>query len=196
MDHSGREKGVCVRGGRRGRGGGQTARVHVIDADPDSPEFNRVIETIALEGDFPAQMAIHPDGSGAYLADGDRLMLIDASSGKVSETLPLAGPAYGAAGSSDGARAYVSHADGSVTAIDVRTRCPMAVAFEDRPGLPDERPPGSAIRPESSGVRFAAFEVRKVRLKVSEKTYRDRFRLKGSFSLGEGSDGIDPLMKT
>ena len=232
MDHSGREKGVCVRGGRRGRGGGQTARVHVIDADPDSPEFNRVIETIALEGDFPAQMAIHPDGSGAYLADGDRLMLIDASSGKVSETLPLAGPAYGTAVSPDGsevyvatregvcvidtaagrvaetirngpsvslvitpdgARAYVSHANGSVTAIDVRTRCPMAVAFEDRPGLPDERPPGSAIRPESSGVRFAAFEVRKVRLKVSEKTYRDRFRLKGSFSLGEGSDGIDPL---
>ena len=42
-------------------------------------------------------------------------------------------------------------------------------------------------------MRFAVFEVRKVRLKVSEKTYRDRFRLKGSFSLGEGSDGIDPL---
>ncbi len=98
MDHPGREKGVCVRGGRRGRGGGgQTGRVHVIDADPDSPEFNRVLTTIALEGDFPAQMAILPDGSGAYLADGDRLMLIDASNGKVSETLPLVGPAHGEA---------------------------------------------------------------------------------------------------
>jgi hypothetical protein len=69
----------------------------------------------------------------------------------------------------------------------------LAAGSGERPGLGDERLPGPAVRPEGPVVRFAAFKVRKVRLKVSEKAYRDRFRIKGSFSLGEGSDGIDPL---
>jgi len=69
----------------------------------------------------------------------------------------------------------------------------LAAGSGERPGLRDERLPGPAVRPQGPVVRCTAFKVRKVRLKVSEKAYRDRFRLKGSFSLGEGSDGIDPL---
>ena len=133
-----------------------------------------------------------PDGAEVYVATREGVCVIYAAAGRVAETIRI-GPSVSLVITPDGARAYVTHADGAVTAIDTRTRRPMAVAFGERPGLADERPPGSAIRPKGPVVRFAAFEVRKVRLKVSEKTYRDRFRLKGSFSLGEGSGGIDPL---
>ncbi len=106
--------------------------VSVIDTDPGSTDFNKVVSTVEV-GRIPDDVAITPDGSRAYvtnLYDGT-VGVIDTDPGstdfnKVVSTVKVGGYLYGVAITPDGTRAYVTSYDaynrrGHVAVVDTET---------------------------------------------------------------------------
>jgi YVTN family beta-propeller protein len=74
-------------------------------------------------------VAITPDGTHAYVTDGDHntVLVIDTAAGAVSDTIPVGYGPFDVAVTPDGQRAYVTNrADGTVSVIDTATGAVLA----------------------------------------------------------------------
>ncbi|MEV6139702.1 YncE family protein [Nocardia sp. NPDC051990] len=100
----------------------QSGRVRIIPINGDPPrELSNYIT--------PRNAIFAPDGASFYLSDSS-LGVIDHISihGDLLDRLPLGAGAFGTAMTADGSRIYVNNqAAGTVTAIDLRQRRPIAV---------------------------------------------------------------------
>jgi YVTN family beta-propeller protein len=154
---------------------------------------NMVLTTIAV-GFFPLGMDTSPDGTRLYVVDNDPALnngsvaVIDATTNALLTRVSL--PAFHAsrrvAITPGGARGYVTiNSPQRVLAFDTATN--IVVGDEI---VIDGIPEGIAITPERTGV-IIPFAVLKSKLNVRPNS-RHIFTLKGTFVLGDASDGIQP----
>jgi len=127
-------------------------------------------------------IAITPDGRYAYAADGS---VIATATNTVVSKIPVGG-ASGIAISPNGKQAYIANfGDNSVSVVDTATNNVVAT-------LPvGVGPAGVGIAPPPPLTPFGAFAA-KLDIELGHKPNHDAFRLKSGFTLGQGSNGIDP----
>jgi YVTN family beta-propeller protein/parallel beta-helix repeat protein len=93
--------------------------VSVIDADPNSPTYHQVVDTISVTTPRPAVFSL--DGSTAYVPSlsGNSVAVIDTATNEVTTSISVGSTPYFAALVPDGKRLYVPNFRGdSVSVID------------------------------------------------------------------------------
>src|SRR5207302_286363 len=148
---------------------------------------NTVVTTIPLPP-RPKAITVAPDVKHVYVANSNAVNVVDTSTNAVVATVgPMAFPT-GLAVTPDGARVYVTHAyttpRGTVDAIDTSRN--LVVATVEVGSLPLAY--GQFIQPRIPSFPFASFQAQ---LAVGRET--GSFVVKGTFALGTGSRGINPV---
>lgn len=101
--------------------------VTIVDA-----ASNAIIDSVTV-GSLPAQIAILPDGSAAYVTNllDDTATVIDLDTNSVVATVPVGPFPSAVAVHPDGSLVYVGAQDGTVTVIDTVTNTVVATAFTE-----------------------------------------------------------------
>ncbi len=168
--------------------------VAVIDVDPNSTDFNKVVSKIEA-GPSSIRLAITPDGTLAYVANVGygTVSVVDtnpssADFNKMVSTIEVGGYHEVIAITPDGSHIYVVLYGGSVVVIDRSDNSVVdTLTFEGE---------GSwvAIAPSVDTYNyFAAFEIERARVQLHQRTGRDRFDVVGSFELEAIIEEIDFL---
>ncbi|HXY19845.1 MAG TPA: YncE family protein [Gemmatimonadales bacterium] len=91
----------------------------VVEADAGTLAPVRTVQLVGR----PEAMVLSPDRQTLYVANDAATSLVGVSlaTGAVTQTIPLASPAFGLAISPDGTRLYASQLDGTVVALDRAT---------------------------------------------------------------------------
>jgi len=127
-------------------------------------------------------IAITPDGRYAYTADG---FVISTATNTVVSKIPASGFS-GVAISPDGKQAYISNSDdNSVAVVDTTTN---NVVTKIAVGI---APLGVGVAPPPPLTPFGAFAA-KLDIRLGHRPDHDAFQLSSGFTLGQGSNGIDP----
>ncbi len=96
--------------------------VSVIDTDPASTDYHKVVSTITGLGKRPFVIAITPDGTRAYVTRGTSVLVIDTDPSsidfnKVVSTIEVGGASVFMAITPDGTRAYVTNGDSDTVSV-------------------------------------------------------------------------------
>jgi YVTN family beta-propeller protein len=150
---------------------------------------NSVTDTIPV-GILPTGVAVNPAGTRVYVANiaSDSVSVIDTASNSVTATIPVGFQPVGVAVNPAGTRVYVANAaSDSVSVIDTASNSVTAT-------IPVGSAPfsfGQFIMPAVPLTPFAAFTAK---VEIELVPHRDDvFAVQSRFTLGAGSDGIDPL---
>jgi len=125
----------------------------------------------------------------AYVANsGDgTVSVIDTTTRKLVATIPVGRGGDGVAVTPDGKRAYVANSgSNTVSVIDTASNTVVGT-------VPVGNGPSAVgIVPAPPGVPFSAFSA-KLAIDLDHKPNHDAFRLVSQFTLGQSSNGIDPV---
>ncbi|HUZ92181.1 MAG TPA: YncE family protein [Methylocella sp.] len=175
-----------VAGGVSGHPPTPIPNVFIIDT-----ASNTVVAGITLgnANAFPAGIAITPDGKHAYVPTSFSTLVsvIATATNTVVATVTAGSVPFGVAVTPDGKRAYVTNnSPNTVSVITTITNTVVAtVPVGGNPG-------GVGIIPPPPGVPFSAFSA-KLAFDLDHKPNHDAFRLMSHFTLGQSSNGIDPV---
>lgn len=173
------------------------SRVYVTNFNDDSVSVINTTPTPVLSAtvplgefmlDFPVGVAVSPNGSHVYVAEQglrNRVSVIDAATNMVTATVPVGMTPFGVAVTPDGSRVFVANfGSGSVSMIDATTN--IVTATVQVTGAPLAF--GKFIAGAITTVPFARFTA-SANVDVTDGS----FVVHGTFTLGAGSRGINPL---
>ena len=140
--------------------------VTVIDTDPASPTYNKVIGNPITVGKSPMAITITPDGSRAYVTNfsSDTVSVIDTTTNRVvGDPIPAGGTPFAIAITPDGSRAYVSNIHSlsypqTITVIDTNPASPTYNRPTGDPIKVSLHPSGIAIVPNKTPTAQATVQ--------------------------------------